>query len=64
MAGVIADAGRGRLSMAQVAVFLKEKSDEPARHTAPPSGLFLEKVLYKGDGPLDPPMPAFRIPYV
>jgi tRNA pseudouridine38-40 synthase len=64
MAGVIADAGRGQLSMAQLAAFLKEKSDEPARHTAPPSGLFLEKVLYKGDGPLDPPMPAFRIPYV
>jgi tRNA pseudouridine38-40 synthase len=64
MAGVIADAGRGRLSMAQVAAFLKEKSDEPAHHTAPPSGLFLEKVLYKGDGPLDPPTPAFRIPYV
>ena len=31
---------------------LKFKSDVPAKFTAPPSGLFLEKVLYKGDKPV------------
>ena len=29
--------------------FLHTKSDEPAKLTAPPSGLFLERVYYKGD---------------
>jgi len=28
---------------------LKSLSDEPARLTAPPSGLFLEQVFYEGD---------------
>ncbi len=27
---------------------LKKKSGEPAKWTAPPSGLFLERVTYKG----------------
>jgi tRNA pseudouridine38-40 synthase len=27
---------------------------EPAAHTAPPSGLFLERVIYEGDPPLGP----------
>jgi len=37
---------------------LKAYSEIPARFTAPPSGLFLEKVLYKGDGlpPIIPPL--------
>jgi tRNA pseudouridine38-40 synthase len=30
----------------------------PAEWTAPPSGLFLERVLYKGDPPLPPPVPV------
>jgi len=34
---------------AAVAALLSEESDAPARLTAPPSGLFLERVLYKGD---------------
>jgi tRNA pseudouridine38-40 synthase len=28
---------------------LNSYSETPARFTAPPSGLFLEKVLYEGD---------------
>jgi hypothetical protein len=32
-----------------VASFLAEGSEAPARLTAPPSGLFLERVYYKGD---------------
>jgi len=30
---------------------LKFPTNAPAKFTAPPSGLFLEKVLYKGDTP-------------
>ena len=30
----------------------------PAEWTAPPSGLFLERVVYKGDPPLLPPVPV------
>jgi len=49
MVGVIAEVGRGKLSLQEVEQFLRAKSDRPARLTAPPSGLFLERVLYKGD---------------
>lgn len=33
----------------------------PAEWTAPPSGLFLERVLYKGDPPLQPVVPAVPV---
>lgn len=59
MVGVIAEVGRGKMTKEEVQGFLREKSDHPARLTAPPSGLFLEKVLYKGDplpGRLEPVM--------
>lgn len=50
MTGVIVEAGRGKLSPEEVASFFRNKSDIPAKLTAPPSGLFLEKVYYnKGD---------------
>jgi hypothetical protein len=35
--------------MNDIKKFLYSKSDEPAKLTAPPSGLFLERVYYKGD---------------
>lgn len=47
--GVLAEVGRGRLSSADVERFLREESGEPARLTAPPSGLFLERVFYEGE---------------
>ncbi len=49
MIGVLAEVGRGKLSEADLRIFLITKSKEPAKYTAPPSGLFLEQVLYKGD---------------
>lgn len=55
--GVLAEVGRGQLSLNQVARFLAEPSPVPATLTAPPSGLFLERVFYEGDPmtlPLDP----------
>ncbi len=49
MVGVLVEVGRGRLTEADVKIFLITKSKEPAKYTAPPSGLFLEQVLYRGD---------------
>jgi tRNA pseudouridine38-40 synthase len=47
--GVLAEVGRGTLQLSDVRNFFHKKSDEPAKLTAPPSGLFLEQVYYKGD---------------
>jgi tRNA pseudouridine38-40 synthase len=49
--GMLAEIGRGNLSVEGFHRLLKFQSDAPAKFTAPPSGLFLEKVLYKGDEP-------------
>jgi tRNA pseudouridine38-40 synthase len=47
--GVLVEIGRGKLSEADLKIFIITKSREPAKYTAPPSGLFLEGVVYKGD---------------
>ncbi len=47
--GVLVEIGRGKKSERDILYYLKNKSDEPARFTAPPSGLFLEKVFYEQD---------------
>jgi tRNA pseudouridine38-40 synthase len=49
MVGVLVAVGRGALDTADVGRFLTERSTEPARLTAPASGLFLERVFYEGD---------------
>jgi len=62
MIGVIVEVGRGNLSPRHVEEMLDHISDLPARFTAPPSGLFLEQVLYEGDtlrwAGSFPPVPA------
>lgn len=47
--GMLAEVGRGDLTFDGFERLLRFNSDVPAKFTAPPSGLFLEKVLYKGD---------------
>ena len=57
MVGVLAEVGRGALGAEDVRRFLREESPAPAPLTAPPSGLFLERVFYEGDAtewPLEP----------
>ncbi len=58
MAGILVEIGRGALPERDLPRLLSEPSDLPARCTAPPSGLFLEQVLYEGDGlrPLNLPL--------
>ena len=46
MVGVLVEVGRGNMTGQDIETFLKTNSREPARFTAPPSGLFLDKVEY------------------
>lgn len=49
MVGVLVEVGRGKLSVEKVNSYLNNYSKEPAKFTAPPSGLYLENVYYKED---------------
>ena len=57
MVGVLVEVGRGTLPAMQVPLLLRDASNLPASYTAPPSGLFLERVLYEGET-LDRPLTA------
>jgi tRNA pseudouridine38-40 synthase len=68
--GTLVEVGNGRLSPAGFAALLagEERPGRggagaglPAEWTAPPSGLFLERVLYPGDPPLGPLVPAVPV---
>lgn len=47
--GILAEVGRGRKSEKDILYYLNNKTNELAKFTAPPSGLFLEKVTYSGE---------------
>jgi tRNA pseudouridine38-40 synthase len=49
MTGVLVETGRGKISPADVSSLFGSRSDIPAKLTAPPSGLFLEKIYYRRD---------------
>jgi tRNA pseudouridine38-40 synthase len=59
--GVTVEVGRGNFTKDDLEKMLSSYSELPARFTAPPSGLFLEKVLYEGDKlpPIKPPVCLF-----
>ncbi|MGI8642317.1 MAG: tRNA pseudouridine(38-40) synthase TruA [Pyrinomonadaceae bacterium] len=59
--GVLTEVGRGNLSYDAFQRLLKFQSNSAAKFTAPPSGLFLEKVLYKGDEPPKEKRAAFPV---
>jgi tRNA pseudouridine38-40 synthase len=61
MVGVIAEVGRGSLRPRDAERFLDEASDVPAKLTAPPSGLFLERVFYEGDPAPGPIVPVLNL---
>ena len=46
MVGILVEVGRGNLTEEDVRQLLSGPSDLPARHTAPPSGLFFERAFY------------------
>lgn len=45
--GTLAEVGRGKIDNAQIEYYMNNFSNELSKFTAPPSGLFLEKVYYK-----------------
>ncbi len=51
LVGVLAAVGRGDIDRGVVGTLLHAPSELPARLTAPASGLFLDRVFYKGDTP-------------
>jgi len=59
--GVLAEVGRGKLGRNDVQRLIHESSDAPAHLTAPPSGLFLERVYYEGDKRLERIVPVMGI---
>ncbi len=61
MVGVLVEVGRGTLGKDDITRFLTEPSDAPARFTAPPSGLFLERVYYPGEPTLRELQPVILI---
>jgi tRNA pseudouridine38-40 synthase len=61
MVGVLVEVGRGGLRPAEVASLLHGDSELPARLTAPPSGLFLETVLYAGERLERPLQPVLNL---
>ncbi|HSQ76911.1 MAG TPA: tRNA pseudouridine(38-40) synthase TruA [Bacteroidota bacterium] len=59
--GILAEVGRGSMTAEAVGELLRHQSSEPARFTAPPSGLFLERVYYPGDPILTHLQPVLHI---
>lgn len=45
--GILAESGRGNIDTGKIKKYFEKYSNEPSKYTAPPSGLFLEKVYYK-----------------
>lgn len=54
--GTLVEVGRGGISAADIESFFERESDVPTRLVAPPSGLYLEHVYYKGEKIDDEPM--------
>ena len=64
LVGTLVEIGAGTVSRTTLERLLEggaPGSDSPAQWTAPPSGLFLERVLYAGDGALAPVAPAMPV---
>lgn len=49
MVGVLVEIARGNMNEGKIKQFLERESNEPAKFTAPPSGLFLEQIVYEGE---------------
>jgi tRNA pseudouridine38-40 synthase len=65
--GALVKVGAGELDCRAFETLLSGKAPAvsaglPAQWTAPPSGLFLERVLYPGDPPLQPLAPVVPVP--
>lgn len=66
LVGALVEVGAGELAAAELAALIEtpagvHRGFRPAEHTAPPSGLFLERVIYEGDAPLGALVPAVPV---
>jgi tRNA pseudouridine38-40 synthase len=61
MVGVMVEAGREKLGIGEIEAIFTHPSDIVAKHTAPPSGLYLEKVCYTGDKLPEELKPVIRL---
>jgi tRNA pseudouridine38-40 synthase len=63
LVGTLVEVGAGAIPRSTLEELMRgaASSVNPAEWTAPPSGLFLERVLYAGDGPLPPIAPAMAV---
>jgi len=65
LVGALVEVGAGELPREALQALVEAPGEpgrfRPAEHTAPPSGLFLERVLYEGDPPLGPLVPAIPV---
>ncbi|MDH4099687.1 MAG: tRNA pseudouridine(38-40) synthase TruA [Nitrospirota bacterium] len=59
--GVLVEAGRGNVTERDIKRLLQHPTRDAAPWTAPPSGLFLEKILYQGDSLPEEIRPAPRL---
>jgi tRNA pseudouridine38-40 synthase len=59
--GVLVEVGRENKSEQDILNYLNVKSNEVAKFTAPPSGLFLEKVLYEAEKLSDEFKPVIKV---
>jgi tRNA pseudouridine38-40 synthase len=62
VAGVLVQIGVHNLPVEAMTRFLSETVEDPAAWTAPPSGLFLERVLYPGEPGAAKDRPARSVP--
>jgi tRNA pseudouridine38-40 synthase len=61
LVGALVGVGTGKLTVNDFEKMFKQYSDLPAKMTAPPSGLFLERVCYEGDPPPEKPYSLIRV---
>jgi tRNA pseudouridine38-40 synthase len=61
LVGCLAGVGRGEIGARDFEGLFRAVSPYPARVTAPPSGLFLEEVIYRGESFTRPLVPAFAV---
>jgi len=47
--GVLVHAGKGKLTIKEIQGFMDQFSERPSQLSAPPSGLYLQRVYYPGE---------------
>lgn len=62
LTGILVEVGRGNISANEISAIFEDSTFPVAKYTAPPSGLFLEKVYYENQKILQG-IDAFKLPF-